>query len=180
VALRADNLACGLASRPPDPSASRDGPINPSRAWLMVTLFGDLAAYPTLSGPFVVFRGLGACVLWLGCCSSHPRVALSLSSAVWVVVFGGWAVCQSHLGQVGVADLGRPHHLAPCLLPRNREIRPPGAFPGDQIPDLATPINTDGALHGGFLPVTSLAPPGMGQKSPASGKSRSPQCLHSE
>ena len=221
-------MVCGQVCCPPDPSASRDGPGNPSRTWLLVTLLAQLALPVTLDVTLVVFRGLGGGVRWLGCCCYHlrrhhgypplpgcmclvawlllafdftmvafrylgggarwlglallsPSTSSWLSSAALAVVFDGWAVCQSHLWRVGVADLGRPHHLASCLLPRNREIRPPGVvFPGDQIPDLVEPIHIDGALHGEFLPVTSSAPPGTGQKSPASGKSPSPQCLHSE
>jgi len=69
--LRADNFACGQACCPPAPSASRDGSRNPSRTSLLVTLFGDLAAYLTLSGSFVVFRSLGGSMRGLGCCSCH-------------------------------------------------------------------------------------------------------------
>ena len=86
-------LAVGFVTRP-YPSASRDGPSNPCRAWLIVTLFGDLAAYLTLSGPFVVFRGPGAYVLWLG-------LALLVTFDFTLVVFhtlsGGvcWLDCLS-------------------------------------------------------------------------------------
>ena len=150
-----------------------------STPWVHVS-WGKVPAAVTFDVILVVFRGLGACALLLGFCCLSPSTSPWLSFAPWVVVSAGLAVCQSHVWRVGVAGLGRRHHLAPCLLPRSREIRPPGAFPGDQIPDLVAPINTDGALHGEFLPVTSLTTPGTGQKSPASGKSRSPQCLRSE
>ena len=84
-------MACGLVGRPPYPSASRDGPEHPSRASLLVTLLGGLAAYPTLSGPFVGFRSLDG--------SRWPGMALLVTFDVIMVVFRalgggdrGWVV----------------------------------------------------------------------------------------
>jgi len=57
----------------------------------MVTLFGDLAAYLTLSGPLVVFRVLGACNLCPGFCCLSPSTSSWLSPVPLAVACGGLA-----------------------------------------------------------------------------------------
>ena len=50
----------------PYPSASRDGPRNPFRAWLLVTLLAQFALIVTFDVIMVVSRALSGGVWWLG------------------------------------------------------------------------------------------------------------------